>query len=121
MPVRFVSEDGTSVLWQASTNGLLFGTEAEAVAVENEKAYEAKVDAFIVSKGNWNRGQDTRAKALVTVFLAWCDTDAGQDVLAQIEAGTYVAPTPPQAAPAAAPAAAEIPAAPAAPELAQAA
>lgn len=112
MPVRFVSEDGTGVLWQATTDGSLYGTEAEAVAVENKKAYESKVDAFIVSKGNWNRGQDTRAKALVTEFLAWCDTDAGRGVLAEIEAGTY---QPAPAAPAA------VPEAPEAPEVAQAA
>lgn len=75
MATRFVSEDGNSVIWQA-TNGKMFGTEAEAIAEENSKQYETKVGAFISSK-TWNRGQDTRAKAMIIEFLAWADTEAG--------------------------------------------
>jgi hypothetical protein len=81
MATRFVAENGSSVIWQAD-NGKMFGTEAEAIAEENSKAYEKKVNAFIASK-TWNRGQDTRAKALVVEFLAWADTEDG---MAAIEA-----------------------------------
>jgi len=76
MATRFVSEDGNSVIWQA-TNGKMFGTEAEAIAEENSKQYETSVNAFIKSK-IWNRGQDTRAKAMIIEYLAWADTAAGQ-------------------------------------------
>ena len=108
---KFVSDDGSSVLFQSSVSGEMYATEAEAIADENAAQYELKVDAFVSSK-EWKRGQDTRATALITEFLAWCDTAAGQSLLAQVAAGTYQKSVP---------AVAEVPPAPAAPAMPEAA
>ena len=80
---KFVSDDGSSILFQSSVSGEMYATEAEAIADENAAQYELKVDAFVSSR-EWKRGQDTRATALITEFLAWCDTAAGQSLLAPI-------------------------------------
>jgi hypothetical protein len=59
------------------TAGTIHATQAEAIAVDNAEYFAAKVDAFIASK-EWNRGQDTRAKGLITEYLAWESTQPAE-------------------------------------------
>lgn len=70
---RKVLFDDGNVAGFLTPKGIMHATEAEALAEENEKVYEARVQLFIDSK-IWNRGQDTRARALITEFLAFEDT-----------------------------------------------
>ena len=72
MPRKVTYEDGTPAGW-ITPAGNMHPTEAEALAEENASTYEARVELFIRSK-SWNRGQDTRARALITEFLANEDT-----------------------------------------------
>lgn len=76
MADQIFKADGTPIGWMDGT-GTIHATEAEAIAVDNAEAYAARVDAFIASK-EWNRGQDTRAKSLITEYLAWESTAEGQ-------------------------------------------
>ena len=69
MPRKLLFEDGTPMGW-ATADGKVFGLESEAVAHEYREQFSARVELFIRAH-EWNRGQETRARAIVLDFLAF--------------------------------------------------
>ena len=73
-------EDGTVMGWIAETDldkpsnvRTLYDTEADAIASENAGKYEARIELFVRSH-EWARGQEKRARDLVSRFLGFEDS-----------------------------------------------